>query len=57
MTYLLKRGSRVAHIALHDPKTGAVTGAPLCRTKIAFDLSSNVAFGRPVCKLCRRELR
>lgn len=57
MTFLLKRGApkRVAHIAIHDRLTGEPTGEALCGIERQWpcDTSSNVPWGRRVCKNCR----
>ena len=61
MAYLLKRGRnarrRVAHWSTHDRLTGAPTMRPLCgRDDLRFDLTSNVPWGRPLCKRCAARL-
>jgi hypothetical protein len=59
MTYLLKRGKgsrkRVAHLAVHDRLTGAAMLVAVCgEDRVAWDMTSNVPWGRPLCKRCRR---
>lgn len=59
MTYLLKRGKgalrRKVHITLHDPITGEPTMEPACGDhRLDFDTTSNVPWGRPLCKRCRK---
>ena len=61
MDYLLKRGRgsrrRKAHLAQYD-RLGNISGSLCGRSPPGgFDLSSNVPWGRPSCKLCRRELQ
>lgn len=57
MTYLLKRGKggrrRKAHLCAFD-RFGSPTMRPICgRVGLDFDTTSNVPWGRPLCKRCR----
>jgi hypothetical protein len=59
MTFLLKRGKgalrRVVHLTTFDHLTGELSMRPLCgRSPLRFDMTSNVPWGRPLCKRCRK---
>lgn len=61
MSYLYKRGRgasrRVMHLCLHDPRDGQPLMIPMCCTRlIGFNTTSNVPWGRPVCKRCLETL-
>jgi hypothetical protein len=57
MRYLMKRGKgalrRTVHLTPSDP-FGNPTMEPLCgRHTVDFNMTSNVPWGRPLCKRCR----
>lgn len=63
MTYLMRRGKgalrRVVHLTTHDPMTGQPTMQPVCGRPngVTFNMTSNVPWGQPLCKRCRRAIR
>jgi hypothetical protein len=62
MRYLYQRGTgarrRVVHLCGYDPITGDPTMRPVCgrNNGLSFDTTSNVPWGQPLCKRCRRAL-
>lgn len=56
MRFLYQRGTgarrRVMHLTGYDPRTGEPTMHAICGAHRAFDTTSNVPFGRPICKRC-----
>lgn len=58
MRYLYRRGRgalrRVMHLTLIDPWTGRPTMMPVCGINQQFDTTTNVPWGRPICKRCAR---
>lgn len=62
MTFLMRRGKgalrRVVHVTTHDPHTGKPTMRPVCGRDngVVFNMTSNVPWGRPVCKRCWKAL-
>ncbi len=62
MSYLLKRGRgslrRVVHLCRYD-QSGNRTMEPICGRSggLRFDTTSNVPWGLPLCKWCRKVAR
>lgn len=58
MRYLYERGAgakrRVMHLTEYDPRTGEPTMQALCGAQRPFNTTSNVPWGRPLCKRCEK---